>query len=812
MLEIMQATDIFTDQKASLLSNIMDVMMGPQNDKKQKRIYKTESGTQTDYGDSIMNLENKLNFVDQQWKERVQREMAPTAASIEERMERFKKEYETRMKADMQAEITRIRNFEISNIRLEENEKAANEMQEYREELEKKYQEKLQRLREREKETLDRCAQKMKDIESYNHDHRQKLIKDFEMLKLREEAVEQQRQVNEEQLEAQKLKYENMIKEYKFKINELETQRRQNEQYADDQKSMVKLEVNRQVQSEHLDFMEKKKQLDQEIYRIDSIKESLEQQRKQNLNLTEQNKQYTEKIEEMTKKIREYELDIKQLRDTLSNVTDSYKREQGQGKNQNEALRLKDEEIKLLKKALEDKDEILAQQKQNQIEQMKKMNSEISHYQNQIEKFENQQRQLKQQLAENEEMIMKGVGQPISYIAQKHPQNESMTISKLNQSYVGRKTGIEMELEKNKEARRKALEELMAEDEQTDKRGYNAKFKNVWDLSDSQIQFSQMPSMAKKEIEKRDMIKDIHMQASQQIQKSQQQQHHQQYQQNPLEKGILEKVDVAQSMSYDQSIPGGNIIEQAFRQQEIGRQNRENQQQQQYYQQYKSNQQKKKSSDYEYQFDDEKDKKENFLQKKEEDSYQTKQQQQNKQSKPSRGKKIFEDIEQYGNRDDNLKVIEEKSGDKYLNTPNIQSKHHVTSQSKKEQSQEINKFKSDEGEDQKPTFPALSKPKTNLASLPGIGPKQTQAEKVQSKEKKDPYGFDIQEKKDPYGFDIQEKNKQDLYGFDIQEKEKKSQVSEAKSSQKKQSKQSQEISEEYGDEIFEEIVEDLDDF
>lgn len=36
MLEIMQATDIFTDQKASLLSNIMDVMMGPQNDKKCK--------------------------------------------------------------------------------------------------------------------------------------------------------------------------------------------------------------------------------------------------------------------------------------------------------------------------------------------------------------------------------------------------------------------------------------------------------------------------------------------------------------------------------------------------------------------------------------------------------------------------------------------------------------------------------------------------------------------------------------------------------------------------------------------------------
>lgn len=35
-------------------------------------------------------------------------------------MEKFKRDYEVRMKADAEAELTRIRNFELANIRLEE--------------------------------------------------------------------------------------------------------------------------------------------------------------------------------------------------------------------------------------------------------------------------------------------------------------------------------------------------------------------------------------------------------------------------------------------------------------------------------------------------------------------------------------------------------------------------------------------------------------------------------------------------------------------------------------------------------------------
>lgn len=82
----------------------------------------------------------------------------PGYQQLEERFAKFKREYEMRMKAEMAAEITRVREFEIANVRMEEAEKFRLQMQEYREELEKNHMEKLNKLREREKGTLEKCS------------------------------------------------------------------------------------------------------------------------------------------------------------------------------------------------------------------------------------------------------------------------------------------------------------------------------------------------------------------------------------------------------------------------------------------------------------------------------------------------------------------------------------------------------------------------------------------------------------------------------------------------------------------------------
>ena len=71
-------------------------------------------------------------------------------------------------------------------------------MEEYREELERIHQERLNKLRAREKETIDKCTERLRFIESANHDHRQKILKDFEMLKMREEDLERTKMLFEE--------------------------------------------------------------------------------------------------------------------------------------------------------------------------------------------------------------------------------------------------------------------------------------------------------------------------------------------------------------------------------------------------------------------------------------------------------------------------------------------------------------------------------------------------------------------------------------------------------------------------------------
>lgn len=52
----------------------------------------------------------------------------------------------------------RIREFEISTVRMEEQEKHRKSMAEYREEIEKNYMDKLNKLRERERDTLEKCS------------------------------------------------------------------------------------------------------------------------------------------------------------------------------------------------------------------------------------------------------------------------------------------------------------------------------------------------------------------------------------------------------------------------------------------------------------------------------------------------------------------------------------------------------------------------------------------------------------------------------------------------------------------------------
>lgn len=98
--------DVLKNEKVSLMDQIVDLFL---QRKKGKLSMKADSSTQTEYGDSIMNLENKLQMIEIQYKEKMNQQVLPNAQSIEEKMLRYKRDLEQRMKAELEAEIVRIR-------------------------------------------------------------------------------------------------------------------------------------------------------------------------------------------------------------------------------------------------------------------------------------------------------------------------------------------------------------------------------------------------------------------------------------------------------------------------------------------------------------------------------------------------------------------------------------------------------------------------------------------------------------------------------------------------------------------------------
>lgn len=108
-------------------------------------------GCQTIYSDSVMNLEQKLEEIDQNHEKRKRQN---GRFRVEDQMEKYKQSLQMEYKLDLEREVARIRQIEISQIKVRESQKHREEMEKYREKIEKQYYEKIEKLRERENKSI----------------------------------------------------------------------------------------------------------------------------------------------------------------------------------------------------------------------------------------------------------------------------------------------------------------------------------------------------------------------------------------------------------------------------------------------------------------------------------------------------------------------------------------------------------------------------------------------------------------------------------------------------------------------------------
>jgi oral-facial-digital syndrome 1 protein len=86
----------------------------------------------------------------------------------------------------LESEIRRLREFELSKLRIEEAQKYRQKVQDYRDELEGLQQEKLRELKIRESEAWDRIKNRERDLDKQAFELRQRQLRDEEVLRARE--------------------------------------------------------------------------------------------------------------------------------------------------------------------------------------------------------------------------------------------------------------------------------------------------------------------------------------------------------------------------------------------------------------------------------------------------------------------------------------------------------------------------------------------------------------------------------------------------------------------------------------------------
>lgn len=134
----------------------------------------------------------------------------------------MKAELETRYKADLESEMRRLREFESSKIRMEEAARYRDKMDGFRSEMEQLHIDKIKELKLREQSATDRLKQREAEVEKAAFEHRQKVLKDEELMRYREGDVKKTVEMELILVKGEKERMARQIREYEMKVGDLE--------------------------------------------------------------------------------------------------------------------------------------------------------------------------------------------------------------------------------------------------------------------------------------------------------------------------------------------------------------------------------------------------------------------------------------------------------------------------------------------------------------------------------------------------------------------------------------------------------------
>ena len=142
---------------------------------------------------------------------------------MEARILKLKAEMEARYKGDLENEMRRLKEFEVSRIRMEEAARYRDKMEGFRSEMETMHLDKVKELKLREQNAIDRLRQKEQEVDKAAYEHRQKVLKDEELMRYRENDIKKTVEMELYMVKAEKDRMARSIHDYELKIADLET-------------------------------------------------------------------------------------------------------------------------------------------------------------------------------------------------------------------------------------------------------------------------------------------------------------------------------------------------------------------------------------------------------------------------------------------------------------------------------------------------------------------------------------------------------------------------------------------------------------
>lgn len=364
----------------SLLQEIVEAMRRGQS----IRPNLVTQSCQTDEGEEGLSLDDKLKKIDLKYMSELTAEKVMPYKVLEERMVKYKRECDERARREIESEVARVRDIEISHVRLEEAASYRAKIAEFRNEIDSLHKEKIKELKVRENEIIERCKIKEREIEAAAFEHRQKVLQDLETLRFKE--LDSKKTVEMELLiiknEREKLMQKE--KEADLKLKDLNLLKISLEKKSQADVDDYRRKVDSQREDERREIQVRRMQLEEDEHRFELNKQKFLNSEKDKTQLEKENLTLKDKLDKIESEHDKMSKEYYEIKDQLKAFSTSTLRDNELINAKTSQAETYENEARTLKQLLEAQKDQLKSEKDTHKEIVDTLTSQIKMYKDEV--------------------------------------------------------------------------------------------------------------------------------------------------------------------------------------------------------------------------------------------------------------------------------------------------------------------------------------------------------------------------------------------------------------------------------------------